>query len=266
VTLLHADMTDGQSTVRSARRRWLPAAVLMAAVAAIYLSGLYRYLSFAAFLDRSAAIEAFVASHLIVAVAAFALVYIVIVALSLPGSAIMSVIGGFLFGWTISAPVTLVAATIGAVIVFEAIRTSFGAVLAERAGPMARKMSDGFCCNAFHYLLFLRLMPVFPFFAVNAVAGLCRVPLRTFVAATVIGIIPGCLVFAYLGAGLGGVIEAQAEAHADCVAKNGPEACVMTVDPSHLLTPQIAVAFVALALLALLPVAVKRWRRNPRLG
>ena len=109
--------------------------------------------------------------------AAFALLYVAVVALSIPAAAAMSLAGGFLFGWMASAPVTVLAATAGAAIVFEIVKTSFGAALAERSGPFLQRLSRGFAENAFSLLLFLRLTPVFPFWAVNAVAGLSRMPL-----------------------------------------------------------------------------------------
>ena len=255
-------MTDAQRAVPSRYQRWLPAIVLLAGIAAVYLTGLHRYLSFAGFVEHSAAIEAFVAAHLAVAVVVFMAIYIVVVALSLPGAAVMSITGGFLFGWMISTPATMVAATLGSIIVFQVVKTSLGAALAERSGSMVRKLSDGFACDAFNYLLFLRLVPAFPFFAVNAVAGLCRVPLKTFIAATVIGIIPGSLAFAYLGTGLGSIIAAQQDAHTACIAQNGAANCVFELDPSLLLTREIVIAFFALGLVALLPVAIKFWKRK----
>ena len=84
-----------------------------------------------------------------------------------------------------------------------------------------QRLSRGFAENAFSLLLFLRLTPVFPFWAVNAVAGLCRIPLRTFIAATALGIIPASFAFALVGSGLDRVIDAQLAAHRACVAAQG---------------------------------------------
>lgn len=243
-------------------RRWLPAMLLVAGIATVYLTGLHSYLSFEAFVSHSAAIEAFVQSHLILAILTFMAIYIAVVALSLPGAAVMSITGGFLFGWAVSAPVTVIAATIGATIVFQAVKTSFGAALAERAGPMVQKLSHGFAKDAFNYLLFLRLVPVFPFFAVNAVAGLCQVKLKTFVMATVVGIIPGAIAFAWLGTGLGSIITAQTAAHDACVAERGAASCKLELDPSLLVTRELIIAFVVLGLVALLPIAIKRLKKS----
>ena len=255
-------MTGLRQSSASALRQWLPVAVLVCFIAAAYFTGLHRYVSLATLAEHRETLRGFVHDNLLLALAAYALLYVVIVALSLPGAAVMSIAGGFLFGWMLSAPVTVVAATIGAVIVFEIVSTSFGAALAARAGPMVKRLSAGFAADAFHYLLFLRLAPVFPFFVVNAVAGLCRVKLSTFVIATVIGIIPASIAFALLGTGLDAVIEAQLAAHAACVAANGAENCSFSIDAGALVTRELLLAFAGLGLVALIPVVLRRFRKG----
>ena len=123
-----------------------------------------------------------------------------------------------------------------------------------------QKLSKGFADNAFSFLLFLRLAPVFPFFMVNAVAGLCRVPMRTFIAATAIGIVPGSLAFALLGAGLDKVIDAQRAVFDTCVAANGAANCSFSLEPSALITRELLIGFAGLGLVALLPVAFKYFK------
>jgi len=107
-------------------------------------------------------LQGFVQDHLLFAVAIFFMIYVVVVALSLPGAGALSILGGFIFGWSISAPLTVVAATIGAVIVFKIVQTSLGVAIAQRAGPFVQKLSRGFEDDAFNYLLFLRLVPAIP--------------------------------------------------------------------------------------------------------
>ncbi len=174
----------------------------------------------------------------------------------------MSIAGGFLFGWMLSVPVTVLSAVCGSVIVFQIVRTSFGAALAERAGPLIKRLSQGFAENAFSLLLFLRLAPIFPFWAVNAVAGLCRVPLGVFVAATLIGIIPASIAFALLGSGLDGIIDQHMKAYADCVAAQGAGSCHLALEPKALLSRELVIAFVALAAVSLLPLAMKFLKRG----
>ena len=144
-------------------------------------------------------------------------VYIVVVALSVPGGALLTITGGFLFGWLVGGLSTVIGATIGATIVFLIAKTSLGETLAAKAGPWMAKLSEGFRNDAMNYLLFLRLVPAFPFWLINLAPALLNVPLSTFVIATFIGIIPGTFAFAFLGAGLDSIIDKQREAYQACL-------------------------------------------------
>lgn len=242
--------------------KWLPAAGLAILAAAAYLAGAEHYLTLGAIAENRAFLKDFTADHLVAAILVYMAVYIGVVGLSLPGAAMMSVAGGFLFGWWLSVPITVVAATIGAVIVFHIVRTSFGAILLERAAPSVQKLAAGFARDSFSYLLFLRLVPAFPFFIVNAVAGLSRVNPWTFTAATAVGIIPASFAFAYLGAGFDGIIDRQTELYRECIAVQRAAGCRLELDASALLTREIVIAFVALGFIALIPIAFKRWQRR----
>ena len=133
----------------------------------------------------------------------------------------------------------------------------------KRAGPRAAKLAQGFRDDAFNYLLFLRLVPAFPFFLVNLVPAFAGVRLTPFVAATALGIIPGAFAFAFAGTGLDSVIAAQKAAYDACLAA-GRADCQLDFSAAGILTPQLIGALVALGLLALLPVVVKRWRGRRR--
>jgi uncharacterized membrane protein YdjX (TVP38/TMEM64 family) len=239
-------------------KRWAPLALLVLAIAATYATGLQHYLSLTSIAANYETIKTFVAEHFWLAILAYAGVYVVVVALSVPGATILSILGGFLFGWLVNTPVTVVAATIGATIIFAIVTTSLGIFIAERAGPFVQKLAAGFRDDAFNYLLFLRLVPAFPFFAVNAVAGLARIPLATFVIATFIGIIPGVLAFSWIGAGLGEVIEGQFKSYRHCVAAQGSAACSVDISPMSLASPQLLIGLFALAVIALVPIVLKR--------
>ena len=243
-------------------KRLLPLGLLAGAAAACYAMGLQNYLTLQSIAEHQTQLSNFVAEHALAAIAIYFVIYVVVVALSLPGAALLSVLGGFIFGWALSAPLTIIAATIGAIAVFKIVQTSLGSTISERAGPFVKNLSHGFEKDAFNYLLFLRLVPAFPFFAVNAVAGLTRIPLRTFIWATLIGIIPGSFAFAWLGRGLGSIIDAQTAAHAVCVAEKGAQACPYTVAASSLITTQILWALLGLGIVSLLPVALKNWKTN----
>jgi uncharacterized membrane protein YdjX (TVP38/TMEM64 family) len=153
----------------------------------------------------------------------------------------------------------VIGASIGATVIFSIARSAFGEHLARRAGPTAETIAQGFRADAFSYLLFLRLVPVFPFWLVNLVAALAGVRLAPFVAATAIGIIPATSIFAFVGSGLESAILAQRSAHESCLAAGAAD-CRLAFHASDALTPQLIAALVALGFLALVPVVVKRWR------
>lgn len=248
--------------IPSSVRRWLPLAFLVALIALAYGFGLQKYFSLQMIAENHVRVENYVSENLALALALFTLVYIIVVALSLPGAAVLSIIGGYLFGVLISVPVTIITATLGSIVVFRIVKTSAGAAMAEKASPFVKRLTQGFADDAFNYLLFLRLAPVFPFFAVNAVAGLARVNTITFITATFFGIMPGAVAFAYLGRGLGSVIEMQMKLHEACVAEKGAALCPFEISSSSLITPPLLMAFAGLAVVALIPVALKSWKRQ----
>jgi uncharacterized membrane protein YdjX (TVP38/TMEM64 family) len=173
------------------------------------------------------------------------------------------VAGGFLFGLAVGTTAAVIGATIGATIIFLIARTALGEPLLRRAGPRAAQLAQGFRNDAFSYLLFLRLVPAFPFFLVNLVPAFAGVRLLPFVAATALGVIPGALVYAFAGTGLDSVIAAQKESYDACLAA-GKSGCTMTFNAADVLTPQLIGALIALGLLALVPVVVKRLRSRSR--
>lgn len=248
-----------RSEVPSRLLRWAPLIALIAVVLAVYASGALRFLSLAAVAEDRDTLQSLVNEHWVGTLIGYALLYVAVVALSLPAGALLTIVGGFLFGWMIAAPVTIVAATAGASILFLIARSFLGDVLLRRAGPRLKSFSEGFRSDSFHYLLFLRLVPGFPFWLVNIAPALFNVPLRTYVAATLLGIMPGTFAYAFLGSGFDSIIAAQRQAYEQCVARSGAEACELRLDPGSLLTGEMIVAFLALGLVALLPVALRRF-------
>lgn len=243
----------------SAVRRWLPVAVVLALIATAYACGLGEHLSLDNLIRHRATIDGFINAHCAAALALFAGLYLVVVALSIPVSLFLTVAGGILFGVALGAAASVAGATAGAVIVFLIARTAIGDVLARRAGPAIEKLADGFRADAFNYLLFLRLVPLFPFWLVNLAPALFDVPLRTFVIATVIGILPGAVAFSFVGAGLDSAIAAQETAFKACIAA-GKEGCKLDFDLRDAVTPELIAGFVALGLVALIPIVVRRLR------
>src|SRR5882757_1885911 len=239
-------------------RRFVPLGVVVIAMVAVFASGAHRHVSLETLVRHRMAIEAFIDAHMIAAVAAFMALYIVAVALSIPGSIFLTIASGILFGTVIGGAVSAISATTGATIIFLVAKSACGETLVRRAGPLACKLADGFRADAFSYLLFLRLVPAFPFFLVNLVPALAGVRLGPFVAATALGVIPASVVYTLAGTGLDSVLTAEMNLYNECVAA-GRTDCAMSFEARMILTPQLVGALVALALLALVPVVMKRW-------
>jgi len=235
-----------ESRARSALRL-LPLLALFVGLGLFFAFGLQDRLSCAALRDNRAWLGDWVTTHRPLAVLGFIALYAAAVALSVPGAAILTVAAGFLFGTFAATAMVVAAATAGATVLFLAARSAFRDLLQARVGPWLAKLQRGFAENELSYLLFLRLVPLFPFFVVNLVPAFLGVRLRSYVVATFFGIIPASLVFASLGDGLGG----QFDAGRDCSLGNA-------------LTPQIILALVGLALLALVPVVYKRFAARRR--
>jgi uncharacterized membrane protein YdjX (TVP38/TMEM64 family) len=220
-------------------RRLVPLGLLAVAWIAFMLAGGHRYLTFTALAANRDWLRDLVRHWGIFAAFGYIAIYGGLVALSVPGAAVLTIAGGFLFGTWVGAACAVVGATLGATALFLAARAGLGG-LARRAGRFVTKLEAGFRADAFNYLLVLRLVPIFPFWLVNLVPALVGVRLATFVLATFLGIIPGSFVYASLGNGLGSVVEEP--------------------DLAIVFAPRVLLPVIGLALLALIPVGYKRWR------
>ena len=251
-------LTDANSTEESADletpgpgprfslTRALPLLILVTGLVAFVVFDLGRFLSFEALRDNREFLTNWVQANGVWAILSYIGIYIVVVAFSLPGAAIMSLTGGFLFGWMAGGLYIVIAATIGATLVFLAAKTALGDYLRAKAGGAIKKMESGFQKNAFSYMLFLRLIPAFPFFLVNLVPAFLGVRLPTYVTATFLGIIPGSFVYASVGNGLGAIFD-RGE----------------TPNLGIIFEPQILLPIVGLAVLALLPVLYNTFFKKP---
>jgi uncharacterized membrane protein YdjX (TVP38/TMEM64 family) len=255
------DLLPGGEPPRRAWSRAVPLAIVVVGAVTAVAMGWHRALSLETLIQHRAAIDGFIASHRIAALAAFFFLYVAVVALSIPGGAILTISGGILFGTLAGGIVAVVGATAGATIVFLVARSAIGEFLTRRATGLARKLTRGFYQDAFTYLLFLRLVPLFPFWLVNLVPALCGVGLGTYVGATAIGIVPGTFAFAFFGAGLDSAMAAEETAYRACMAA-GQADCSLHFDLRAAATPQLVLALIALGIIALAPVAVKRFKAS----
>lgn len=231
------------------RRRWLrflPLLALFGVGAALWLLlDLGRFADFGLLHEHHERLRDLVEAHALPAGLGFLLLYALATAFSLPFGAILTLLGGFLFGTLFATLYVVVGATLGATAIFLAARSALGGALKARAGGSLERMRAGFRENAFSYLLVLRLVPLFPFWLVNLVPAFLGVPLRTYVLGTAIGIIPGSFVYAAAGNGLGAVLAAGEDP-----------------DLGLIFEPAVLTPILGLALLALLPVAYRRWKER----
>ncbi|MEP5152862.1 VTT domain-containing protein, partial [Planktotalea sp.] len=236
-------MTDNpKSQPKSGFMRYLPLIVIFG-VAMVGAFTLRDYISFDALRDNREALIAFRDGNFMLTALVFLLAYIVIVAFSLPGALIATLTGGFLFGTLGGAALSVTAATTGAAVIFLAARYGLGEKLKARMDASqgtVRKIKEGIDDNQWSMLFFLRLVPVVPFFVANLVPAFLAVPLHRFVISTFLGIIPGSLVYASVGAGLGTVFE------------RGETPNFGIIFEPHILAP-----ILGLSALSLLPVLIK---------
>ncbi|HKU99855.1 MAG TPA: TVP38/TMEM64 family protein [Vineibacter sp.] len=239
------DTDDARRAALPRWRRWVPLAVLAAGLVLFFATGLHRVLTFEALRHHRAALTAWVGDHYVLAVLLYVATYTVLVAFSLPLASLATLLGGWLFGAVTGTTLTVLGATMGAIAVFLAARSALGDLLRARADSFLGRMEAGFRRNAMSYLLFLRLVPVFPFWLVNIAPAVFKVPLRTYALTTFLGIIPGTAVYCSVGAGLGGVLDRNE-----------------TPDLKLVFEPQILLPLLALAGLSLVPMLYDRWKTS----
>lgn len=226
-------------------KKWIPLLIIVALMLTAYFTELTKYLSFVEIKERREGLMSWLAHYPVLMPLAFIGIYIITITLSLPGGALLSVVGGFLFGVPLGTIYVLAGATIGATLIFLATRTALGDLLKKRAGPFLSKIKRGFDQNPASHLLFLRLVPLFPFWLINLAPAFFNVRTRTYVWTTFVGIIPGAYVFTQTGKGLGAIFDSGSSFSFDTV-----------------FNMEMKIALVVITLFALLSIFIKRLRRD----
>ena len=218
-------------------KRWLPLSLIILLISAAWASGLMDMVNLETIKAQRGQLLDIVTAHPVFSVAGFIALYTVAVALSLPIATVLTLLGGFLFGRWLGMIAIVISATAGATIIFLIARSALGTSLREKAGPLYNKIAANMESNAVGYMLFMRLVPLFPFFLVNIVPALFNVGLLPFVITTLIGIIPGTFVYANVGRELG------------------------TIDSlSDLASPESLIALTLLGLFALIPALFRQFK------
>ena len=223
--------------------RLLPLLVLVAVVVVAWASGMQHQLSWQAIGSHAGTWRGWVARDPMLAGLGYALLYALVVGLSLPAGGVLTVLGGVLFGVVAGAALAVAGASLGAVLLFLIARSTAGRLLTRRARPLIERFREPLERHGFWALLSLRLIPVVPFWLTNLAAALLGMRLLPFAIATVIGIAPATTVLAGIGAGAAEVL-ARGQAP----------------DLSLLTSPGVLLPLLGLAALSLLPIAWRRWR------
>ncbi len=210
------------------KKRFLPLFILLLLGGLAYFS-FSQELSWEHFKEYRSSLQAWVNTHPILAPAVFCLFYISIVAISFPAAAPASLLIGAFFGTTMGIIYVAFSATIGASVIYLAVKTAF--IKAEQKAKIDN--------HSVSYLLFVRLIPIFPFFVVNMTLAFFPIRLWTYVWTTFFGILPGTYVFVQAGSVLAQAVDVD-------------------FSISAIMTPEIKIAFVAMACLALFPILIKR--------
>jgi len=184
------------------KKKLILTAVLAAGIAAFYVFDLGQYLSLESLKTNRDRLDVYYQNNAASMILGFIVIYFVVVALSLPGATILTLCAGAVFGSVSATMIVNVGATLGATAAFLVARFLLRDWVQDRFGHKLQALNEGFSKNALNYLLFLRLVPLFPFFLVNLVSGLTRVRLPVYFFGTMFGILPGSFVFANAGSNL----------------------------------------------------------------
>ena len=220
-------------------KKLILAVIIAALIALFFVFDLGRFLTLESLKANRDALTTFYQNNRFVTAGAFIAIYIIQTTLSLPGAAILSLAAGAIFGAVMGTLYVNIGATIGATLAFLVARYLFHDVIENKFGPRLEKINRELETRGFNYLLFLRLVPVFPFFLINLGAGLTKIPLRTFFFGTMIGIIPGSFVFCNAGASLATITSM-----------------------SEVASPRVLWSFALLGLFALAPMLYQKFKRK----
>jgi len=220
-------------------KKWLKPLILIlivtTAVLIVRFTPLKGYLDFQKMYDGRDNLLNYVQSNYILSVFIYIIIYFAVVALSIPGAAILTILGGFFFGPWAGTLFVNIGATFGAFAIFLIARFFLGESLQKKYEKQLAKFNKEISENGKSYMLTLRLIPIFPFFLINILAGLTTLPGITFLWTTALGIIPGSFVYAYIG-----------------------YAGTSMTESKGVFTPQILIALILLSVLSFIPVIVKK--------
>ena len=225
-------------------KKYIPLIIIVCLMLVVYFLGFFDSLNFETLKANHHKLTGFVESYPMISPFVFMGIYFLTVLLSILGAIFLTLIGGFLFDQPFATLYVIIGASLGASGIFVAARTALGEILKKKAGPRLKKMEKGFKKNATSYLLFLRFVPIFPFWLVNLAPAFFDVPFVTFFWTTVVGIAPGSFVFVQAGKGLASIFEQD------------------TFSLNAIFNLHVKIALVGLGVIALIPIVIKKLRKK----
>lgn len=219
-------------------------ALLVLLSSSFFYFHLYDYLSLDTLKSYQSIAQAWTSTHYKTAVTLYIVVFMLLIACGIPCATVLTLLGGFLFD-TIAILYAVLSTTGGGLILFLAVRTAIGSRVAARSSGWIKRMEHGFQQNAFNYILTLRLVPVFPCWISNIASGILNVPIKTFVSATILGILPATVIYVMAGQGLDKIL---ADTNTPLI--------------NIILTPSVLFPLLGLAFLSLFPVIYKSIKKS----
>lgn len=225
--------------------RYIPIIIIILVAILTYTTGLTEYLSLDSLKKHHQNLKDYIEAHTVLAPILFIVCYIIITTFALPVDTLLALLGGFLFPEPYSLIYVVIASSTGATFLFMAARTAFSDLFFKWAGPVLKKMEKGFQENAASYMLFLRLVPIFPFWLVNMSPAFFGVPLYTYYWTTLLGVIPFAFLVTQAGTGLSDIIDTN-----------------QTLTLDTIFNDRIKIALIGLGILALVPIFIRKFYSN----
>ncbi len=184
---------------KPSRIRWLVLLIVLSALGGFYAFGLQDYFSLAYLRGNLDAFKEWVDDRFALALAGFFIVYVVLTAFSFPGAWVLTLLAGALFDIWLGSAVALLGATVGATLAFWSSRFVLREWVQGRFGTRLAAINSGVERDGAFYLFSLRLVPLFPFFLINLAMGLTPMRTWTYFWVSLIGMLPGCLLYINVG-------------------------------------------------------------------
>ena len=174
-------------------------AAIIGLITLFQVMGWEQYFTLSYLKESQARFAELYAANRLTVIASYMMTYVMVTALSLPGAAIMTLAGGGMFGLLTGTIIVSFASTIGATLACLVSRFLLREWVQGKFGDRLKTVNEGIAREGGFYLFSLRLVPVFPFFIINLVMGLTRLPLLKFYLVSQLGMLPGTIVYVNAG-------------------------------------------------------------------